>query len=117
MNHFAQRAALGATAAVTLIMGAVATAPAAQAAETCNSTRLCLYAPNGSIANIDPDVAIPACSTGGLTQLYNLEKAYNRSNRAFTVYSESGALLSRLDPGETITYTPTSYYYFCRWGL
>ncbi|MGW2043614.1 hypothetical protein ACWCPF_00315 [Streptomyces sp. NPDC001858] len=108
--------ALLVTAAVGAMTGTVAAAPA-HAADSCNSTRVCFYEPDGTIKNIDPDAFFFKCSSGGLIFMNGIDKAYNRSNRALSVYSESGAALSRLDPGETIDYTPSAVYAFCIWGL
>ncbi|MFF9346902.1 hypothetical protein [Streptomyces sp. NPDC014734] len=108
--------ALLVAAAVGAMTGTVAAAPA-QAADSCNSTRVCFYQRDGTIKNIDPDAFFPKCSTGAVQYGSGIDKAYNRSNRALSVYAENGATLSRLDPGETIKYTPSAVYGFCIWGL
>ncbi|MFE4383449.1 hypothetical protein [Streptomyces cyaneofuscatus] len=119
MNISKGRAALRAllvTAAVGAMTGTVISAPA-HAAPSCNSTRVCLYQTDGTIKNIDPDAFFPKCSTGTVRWGSGIDKAYNRSNRALSVYASNGASLSRLDPGETINYTASATYGFCIWGL
>lgn len=118
-SRIALRAFL-AVAAVGAVTGTTLSAPAhaqTQAAATCNSTRVCFFAPNGSVRNLDPDAIFPKCSSGLVADWTNIDTARNRSNRALSVYAENGASLSRLDPGETINYTASALYRFCIWGL
>ncbi|MFD3648745.1 hypothetical protein ACFWVT_10025 [Streptomyces cyaneofuscatus] len=111
-------AALGAVTGTTLSAPAQAQTPNhAQAAASCNSTRVCFIAVDGSIRNLDPDAIFPKCSSGLRLVWENIDKARNRSNRALSVYAANGAPLSRLDPGETIDYNANARYSFCIWGL
>jgi hypothetical protein len=106
-------------ALVATVAGASAlltTAPA-QAVESCNSTRVCFYGNDGHITNFDPDVEFLPCSVGFGDWWTGFYQIRNRSNRALTVKGQNGAILSRLDPGETIAYTPSAAYTFCIWGL
>ncbi|SDN41087.1 hypothetical protein [Streptomyces wuyuanensis] len=102
------------TAAALVMTSALATAPA-QAGTVCNSGRLCLIRPGGETVNVVAD-SVPGCSTDGGRVFWGYEKLRNRSNRAFTVY-HAGAELSRLDPGETISYNTEAVYTMCRWGF
>ncbi|MGC5343552.1 hypothetical protein ACPXCE_19095 [Streptomyces sp. DT24] len=116
MNVRKKRTALLTAAAAGILASGAMTATPAQADTTCNSGRLCLIESSGNIRNIDPDIVIPACSVGTVW-ISGIDTARNRSNRAFSVWGSNGASLSRLDPGETIDYTPSASYRFCRWGL
>ncbi|MFD8466793.1 hypothetical protein ACFV10_17000 [Streptomyces cyaneofuscatus] len=87
----------------------------AQAAQSCNSWRLCIYKTSGKIVNLDPDIAIPFCDTGDNWHGIGFNKARNRTGSiSFRVIGQNGDTLSRLDPGETIQYTPSHVYYMCK---
>jgi hypothetical protein len=108
--------ALAVAAAAGALTAALAAAPA-QAATTCNSGRVCFIGTSGDVLNLDPDIAFPKCSTGAAAPYSGIDTARNRSNRALNVYLSPGTPISRLDPGETIDFTPAATYHFCLWGL
>ncbi|MGW5351448.1 hypothetical protein ACWERV_13160 [Streptomyces sp. NPDC004031] len=100
------------------VSGMLATAPA-QAAESCNSTRVCFWLTDNTIRNIDPGAFFYPCSYGPayFQATDDLTQARNRSTTALSVFLYKGsgvfAEVSQLDPGDTIQYTAGATYAFC----
>jgi hypothetical protein len=83
---------------------------------SCNSTRVCFYAADGDIKDLVPSAQFLPCSLG-YSAWTAIAKAWDRSNVSLNVVlaKSDGTLvpISRLDPGETIVYTPSAIYGFC----
>lgn len=100
------------------VSGMLATTPA-QAAESCNSTRVCFWLTDNTIRNIDPEAFFYPCSYGlpYLQITDDLKQARNRSSTALSVFLYQGGgvfvEVSQLDPGDTIQYTEGAAYGFC----
>jgi hypothetical protein len=107
-------------AAAAMTLGALSAAPA-QAATSCNSTRLCWYQPNGDITNVDT-LPLAWCEGGKYPGAIGNNYVRNRSDDTIVIYydyngdsqvtrNEEVVSLWRED---AVTLNPSSRYFYCK---
>ncbi|MEV7168033.1 hypothetical protein AB0N60_38975 [Streptomyces microflavus] len=110
-------------AAATIAISTLSATSSAQAATSCNSSRLCWYQPNGNITNVDVN-NVPACRVGGsYPGAIGNDYVRNRHNNwvidIFYDYNGDGSvtnseMVAHLWTEDAVTLNPNSRYYYCR---